>query len=34
MNNLSDTSNNILMENYKNTNNIINDIGELILSAQ
>lgn len=25
---------NILMENYKNTNNITNDIGEIILSAQ
>lgn len=34
MNNLSAATNNILMENYKNTNNIANDIGEIILSAQ
>ena len=34
MNNLSATTNNILMENYKNTNNITNDIGEIIISAQ
>lgn len=34
MNNLSAKTNNILMENYKNTDNITNDIGEIILSAQ
>lgn len=34
MNNLSAATNNILMENYKKTNNIANDIGEIILSAQ
>ena len=34
MKNLSAATNNILMENYKNTNNITNDIGEIILSAQ
>lgn len=34
MDNLSDKINNIFMENYKNTNDITNDIGEIILSAQ
>ena len=34
MNNLPFATNNILMENYKNTNNITNDVGEIILSAQ
>ncbi len=34
MNNLSAATNNILMENYKNTNDITNDVGEIILSAQ
>ena len=34
MNNLSVKTNNILMENYKNTDNITDDIGEIILSAQ
>ena len=34
MNNLTFATNNILMENYKNTNNITNDVGEIILSAQ
>lgn len=34
MNNLSDMADNILMDNYKNTDNIANDIGEIILSAQ
>ena len=34
MNNLPVATNNILMENYKNTNDITNDVGEIILSAQ
>lgn len=34
MNNLFAETNNILMENYKNTDNITSDIGEIILSAQ
>lgn len=34
MNNLSATSNNILMENYKNTDNITSDIKIIIDTAQ
>lgn len=34
MNTLSDAANNILMDDYKNTENITNDIGGIVLSAQ